>query len=72
MSIFAGTQGYLDDLSVDKVLAFEKALLQHVRDEFPEVLTEIAEKGELSDELSQTIGKIITDFKVQFNKKSEG
>ncbi|MGB2985166.1 MAG: F0F1 ATP synthase subunit alpha [Phycisphaerae bacterium] len=68
VSIFAGTQGHLDDLPVTKVLAFEKALLKHVGDEFPEVTTEIAETGELSDELSERLTKIITDFKVQFTK----
>ncbi len=68
VSIFAGTQGYLDDLSVTDVLAFEKALLKHVNDEFPEVTAEIAEKGVLSDELSERLTKVITEFKVQFTK----
>ncbi len=71
VSIFAGTQGHLDDLPVNKVLEFEKALLQHVQDEFPEVLDELVQKGELSDELSKQLTKIITDYKAQFTKAKE-
>ena len=69
VSIFAGTQGHLDDLAVNKVLEFEKALLGHVRDEFPEIVDELAEKGEFSDELTEKLNKVITDYKVQFAKR---
>ena len=70
VSIFAGTQGHLDDLAIDQVLPFEKALLRHVHDEFPEVLKEITETGELSEELAKRLTKIITDFKAQFKAKN--
>ena len=43
ISIFAGTQGVLDEVPVAGVLAFETALLAHVRHEFPEILQEIGE-----------------------------
>ena len=71
VSIFAGTQGHLDDLPVNKVLEFEKALLGHVHDEFPEVTTELAQKGELSDELAKKLTTIITDYKAQFVKSDK-
>ncbi|MCH7591219.1 MAG: F0F1 ATP synthase subunit alpha [Planctomycetes bacterium] len=66
VSIFAGTKGYLDDLPINKVLEFEKALHKHVQDEFPEILEEIESTGQLSDETSEKLGKVITDYKVQF------
>ncbi len=69
VSIFAGGGGHLDDLPVNEVLEFEKDLLRHVHDEFPEVLTEISNTGELSDELAERLNKIIADFKAQFNDK---
>jgi F-type H+-transporting ATPase subunit alpha len=69
VSIFTGTQGHLDDLAVGEVLAFEKALLRHVHDEFPEVLSEIVETGVLSDELGEKLTKIITDYKIQFKSQ---
>jgi F-type H+-transporting ATPase subunit alpha len=69
VSIFAGGTGHLDDLAVNEVLEFEKGLLRHVRDEFPEVLNEISDTGELPDELAERIKKIIADFTVRFKKE---
>jgi F-type H+-transporting ATPase subunit alpha len=66
VSIFTGTQGLLDDMRVAKVPEFEAFMLQHVRDEFPEILGEIFEKDGLSDELRETLKKVITDFKGRF------
>ncbi len=65
VSIFAGTKGYLDDLEVSQVSAFEKALLAHIRDEFPEVLEEIAAKRTISDELEATLNELVGKFKTR-------
>jgi F-type H+-transporting ATPase subunit alpha len=66
ISIFTGTQGLLDDLPLSRVLPFETALLQHVRSEHPEVLEELNQKGELSDELSGKVRKLVQDFKTHW------
>jgi F-type H+/Na+-transporting ATPase subunit alpha len=63
VSILAGTRGLLDSLPVPQVLGFEAALLEHFRDEHPEILEEIRTKKTLSDELAERIAKVITDFK---------
>ncbi|MEM8930282.1 MAG: F0F1 ATP synthase subunit alpha [Acidobacteriota bacterium] len=68
VSIFAGTTGLLDDVAVADVLTFEADLLKHFQDEFPEVLQEADETGKLSDELSATLTKVITDFKSHWHK----
>jgi F-type H+-transporting ATPase subunit alpha len=47
---------------------FEDALLKHLRDEHPEVMQEITDKGEVSSELSDTITKVINDFKSHFGQ----
>ena len=70
ISIFAGTKGYLDSLAINQVREFEKALLKHMNDEFPEIGKEIMDKGELSDELQKKLGKIIEDFKSHWAAKS--
>jgi F-type H+-transporting ATPase subunit alpha len=70
LSIFSGTQGLLDDIEVPHVPAFEKAMLKHFEDEFPEVLEEIRVKKVLSDELSAQITKIVTDFKTHWGSGS--
>ncbi|MBI4717742.1 MAG: F0F1 ATP synthase subunit alpha [Planctomycetes bacterium] len=68
VSIYAGTKGFLDDLPLAKVQPFEKSLLKHVRDEYPEILKELEEKRDLSDDLAARLGKIIADFKSHFVK----
>ena len=67
LSIFAGTQGLLDDVEVAHVPAFERDMLKHFEDEFPEVLDEIRDKKVISDELSEQISKIVTDFKTHWS-----
>ncbi|UCE60383.1 MAG: F0F1 ATP synthase subunit alpha [Phycisphaerales bacterium] len=66
ISIFAGTKGYLDDLAENRVLEFETALLQHVRERHAEVLKELDEKDALTDDLAEKITKIVEEFKVSF------
>ncbi|HEY3241832.1 MAG TPA: F0F1 ATP synthase subunit alpha [Phycisphaerae bacterium] len=66
VSIFAGTQGFLDDLPLNQVRPFEKALLKHVHDEFPEIIEEIDKKGALNDELTAKMKQVIGNFKPQF------
>ena len=69
LSIFAGTQGYLDDLPLDQVAGFEKQLLKVFRDEFPEIGEELVGTGKLSDELGRKIRQVITNFKPRFAKQ---
>jgi len=70
VSIFAGAKGYLDNLPLNKVRAFEEALLKHVRDEFPEVVKAITDTGDLADDLQTRLKKIIEDFKSHFGEKA--
>jgi F-type H+-transporting ATPase subunit alpha len=70
LSIFAGTQGFLDNLPIAHVLPFEKALLTHFRDEFPEIVDELEDKGEISGELDQRIRTVIGDFKAHYQREN--
>ena len=67
ISIFAGSKGFLDDLEIEKVAQFEAELHQHRRDEFPEILEEIVSTGKISDELSEQISAVMTNFKANFS-----
>jgi len=69
VSIFAGTQGLLDDVPVDQVLDLENQLLRHVLDEFPEIYTELDETGVVSDSLRETLTEVIGNFKESFLKE---
>jgi F-type H+-transporting ATPase subunit alpha len=53
--IWAGTNGYLDPLPVNRVRAFEEGLLSHVRSKHPDILEAIRTSRDFSDE---TAGKL--------------
>ena len=72
VSIFAGTKGYLDDLPISGVAAFEREMLKHFRDEFPELLQEIRDTGELGDELTEKLSRAIGNFKTHYRPEQEG
>ncbi len=71
LSIFAGTRGYLDTLPVRQVLAFEKDLLRHFHDEFPEVVDELRAKRRFDDELEAKVRKVIADHKAVFVRERD-
>ncbi|KUK11102.1 MAG: ATP synthase subunit alpha [Clostridia bacterium 41_269] len=64
--IFAGTNGYLDDIPVEAVRKFEKEFLEFVRKEHSDILNEIRDKKEISKELDQRIRQVIEKFKETF------
>ncbi len=66
VAIFAGTNGYLDDLPVESVRKFEKELYAFLDKERPDILQEIREKKALDDELRQKIKEALDTFKSRF------
>jgi F-type H+-transporting ATPase subunit alpha len=69
VSIYAGTQGFLDDLPLPRVAEFERGLLAHVRDEFPEILDTMRKTGDLPDAVAAQLKTVIGNFKTAFLKK---
>jgi len=65
ISIFAGTQGFCDDVPLKGIADFETELLAYIRDEFPEIREELASTGELSDALAERLREVIAYFKRQ-------
>ena len=68
VSILAGTKGYLDEVPTANVPAFEEAMLKHIRRAHPEVLDEIREKKQISENLGEKIGEVVTNFKGHYLK----
>jgi F-type H+/Na+-transporting ATPase subunit alpha len=64
--IFAGSQGLLDDLPVDQVRPFEEFLYPFLERKHAQVLPEIANKRELTDELREALTKALTAAKAEF------
>jgi F-type H+-transporting ATPase subunit alpha len=64
--IYAGTNGFLDDLAIEDVLPFEKGLYQHVETVNPGLLKTIMEKKVLDDGLKADMQKTLQSFKERF------
>jgi F-type H+-transporting ATPase subunit alpha len=65
ISIFAGTNGFLDDVPVTKVRLFEQELLDYISREHPDIQRDIVAKGKLDDELTTKVRTAITNFKTK-------
>jgi len=63
VSLYAVNEGYLDDVEVGNVVAFEAALHAHVRDKFSDLLDQISASGEYNDEIEASLKKAVEDFK---------
>jgi F-type H+-transporting ATPase subunit alpha len=66
MVIFAGTQGFLDDLPVEAIKSFEEAFLRYIRSEKQDLKKELMEKKALDDDLRAKINEACTAFKKTF------
>src|SRR5689334_11335240 len=64
--IFAGTNGYLDDLEVEQIRSFEAGLLEYVESMSPRLLDSIMEKKTIDDSLKAEIEKTLKEFKQRF------
>jgi F-type H+/Na+-transporting ATPase subunit alpha len=69
-SIWAGTEGYLDDVPVEDVGRFEEGFLDLLRRSRPGVLDAIRETGELSDDTVAALKDAIDEFKKGFETSS--
>jgi F-type H+/Na+-transporting ATPase subunit alpha len=64
--IFAGTNGFLDNIPVDQISAFEKSLYSYVDTMNPGLLKSIEEKKALDDEIKADLKKTISEAKERF------
>jgi F-type H+-transporting ATPase subunit alpha len=65
--IYAGTQGFLDDVPVDSIRTFEEAFMRYIRAEKQALKKEIMEKKALDDDLKAKLNEAITAFKKTFS-----
>jgi F-type H+/Na+-transporting ATPase subunit alpha len=70
VAIFAGAEGFLEDIPVDHVQRFQEELREHMRTE-ETTYKEIRDKKELPDELQERLRAEIAKFKETFAVKEE-
>ncbi|HXF96136.1 MAG TPA: F0F1 ATP synthase subunit alpha [Gemmatimonadales bacterium] len=63
MIIFAGTGGYLDDVEVPQIRAWEKSFLEFMTAQHPEIGEEIRTRKVLSEDLTGRLKQAIEEFK---------
>jgi F-type H+-transporting ATPase subunit alpha len=66
VSLFAGTNGFLDEIPLVHVLRYEKELLETMEVKHADLLTRIAESRDLSKEVSGQLTEILTRFTAAF------
>ena len=66
MIIFAGTNGYLDDLEVEQVRSFSDEMSKYVESMNPKLLDTIMQKKTIDDAMKVEIEKILKEFKQRF------
>jgi F-type H+-transporting ATPase subunit alpha len=64
--IYAGTQGFCDKFPVDSLKRYEKDLFAYFEEKHSDILTEIKEKQNLTDELKKKLEKAINAFNETF------
>jgi F-type H+-transporting ATPase subunit alpha len=67
--IYAGTNGYLDNIAVHEVRAFETELYKFIESRYPEVFRGIAEKKQLDDQLKGALDRAVKEFAGDFSAR---
>jgi len=64
--IYAGVNGYLDELPVGVIRRYERELYEFVEQRYPEIYREIEEKKEINESLKQKMDQALKEFQEVF------
>ena len=67
ISIYAGVNGFIDNVPVNKIRDFEKDLMAYIKEKHANLGSEVKSKKKIDDEFGGQLKQIITEF-----KKSKG
>lgn len=71
ISIYAATNGYVDDYPEMDVRRYEKELLEFIKQKFPQILKTVSEKKEITRDIEQIIKDALVEFKSIFQPASK-
>ncbi len=66
LSIYAGTRGFLDDVPLTGVAAWEQAFLRFMHDHRRELMDELARVNDVNDAIAGKLNAAINDFKASY------
>lgn len=72
VSIFLGVHGYLDTLEIKQVRPFETYVLKRLKSDNPEILSDVREKKQLSEETETRLKDVLDKYLVDFKKVNNG
>ncbi len=61
--IYAGVRGFLDDYPVEDIKSFEVDFLKHMRTNHSQLVTDIREKKDITEDMETQLNRAIEDFK---------
>ena len=70
VSIFCGTNGYLDDIEVSDIVRFESEFFSYMERSHADILKEIVDTGDLDDELLERLHTAVKGFKETFTRNA--
>ncbi len=70
VTLFAGANGFLDDLAVEQVRPFEQELYRFVENAHPGLLAKIREQKKIDDALRAELNAVIQEAKERFLSES--
>ena len=71
MGLFAGAYGYLDEWPVEAVAEYEKQMLEFMESKYSDLLKEIKDENQISDELEEKLKKALDEFKSLFQPPTQ-
>jgi len=67
ISVFCGVKGYLDDVELKDIDAFESKIIEKCKSEKPEILESVSSSGKLEEDTEKLLVEVITELKKNFN-----
>jgi F-type H+/Na+-transporting ATPase subunit alpha len=64
--IFAGTNGFIDDLPLTAMKKYEQELFSFVESKYPDIFADILKKREMDADLRAKTNKVLEEFKLAF------
>lgn len=71
VTLWAGANGYLDEVPVEKIREFEKEFISHLKLREKKLMSEIAEKKEIDEGNVKKLEEVTKDFAKQFMKQGK-
>ena len=63
LSLFAANEGYLDEVDIDKIIPYEKAMHEHANTKHQDLMTEINSKLDYNDDIAASMKVVLDEFK---------